>query len=237
MSLDSTIAYPTRFDDAKFVIKLPTDDGGEFAWELVDPNPMFASVAAVNERWASLIKAAVAERPPTIDNKWSLILGYDEFSPGNTLKVDNRRKTMVLSFTFLELGQSAISSGEGWVTPVCVRPSNINKVTGGWPCMLKHYLHRQLFGPVGLLTSGLVMDLGGAPIVIFAKLANLLTDGDGFRGTFDWRGHASLRPCFKHWNVFKKVHDDTHTHTPPSVARVTGACRLTIVGWVRCETM
>ena len=32
----------------------------------------------------------------------------------------------------------------------------------------------------------------------------MLTDGDGFRTAFDWRGWASLLPCFKHWNVLKK---------------------------------
>jgi len=36
------------------------------------------------------------------------------------------------------------------------------------------------------------------------KLSNLLTDGDGFRLAFGWRGGASLKPCFKHDNVLKK---------------------------------
>jgi hypothetical protein len=35
---------------------------------------------------------------------------------------------MVLSFTFLEMGQLAISDGSAWLTPVCVRTSMINKV-------------------------------------------------------------------------------------------------------------
>jgi len=36
------------------------------------------------------------------------------------------------------------------------------------------------------------------------RLSILLTDGDGFRLAFDWRGGASLKPCFKHDNVLKK---------------------------------
>ncbi len=37
---------------------------------------------------------------------------------------------MVLSFTFLELGQAAMMNGTAWLTPVCVRTSKIGQVAG-----------------------------------------------------------------------------------------------------------
>jgi hypothetical protein len=40
--------------------------------------------------------------------------------------------------------------------------------------------------------------------LLFARLTNLLSDGDGLRMAFDWKGASSLKPCFKHYNVFKK---------------------------------
>ena len=55
------------------------------------------------------------------DKPWGLILGLDEYTPGNKLKLDSRRKCMVLSSTLKEVGQTAISSGLGWLTPLCVR--------------------------------------------------------------------------------------------------------------------
>ena len=35
---------------------------------------------------------------------------------------------MVLSITFVELGQAAMSSGAAWLTPICVRASLIDQV-------------------------------------------------------------------------------------------------------------
>ena len=127
-------------------------------------------------------------------------------------KVDNRRKAMVLSFTFAELGQVAL-----WAVPVCVRSQMLHAVKGGWSCMLKHCLLRQLCGPDGLATAGMVLDLAGEPLLAHARLTNLLTDGDGWRSALDWRGHASLKPCFKHYNVLRKVLCKTHASLQRSV--------------------
>lgn len=35
---------------------------------------------------------------------------------------------MVLSFTFLELGQAAMAEGVAWLTPICIRTNVIDKV-------------------------------------------------------------------------------------------------------------
>jgi hypothetical protein len=141
-------------------------------------------------------------------NPWSLVVGFDEFTPGNKLQADNRRKVMVLSYSFLELGQFSLCHNVVWTTPVCVRTSVIGTVDGGWSTMLSAYLRRQLLGPDGLATVGVPLELHGdddQPTVLFAKLVGLLSDGEGLRMGFDWKGHASFKPCFKHYNVFRKV--------------------------------
>ncbi len=48
---------------------------------------------------------------------------------GNKLQLDQSRSLMVCSFTFLELGQRAVSDGSGWLTPLCVRTRRISEVT------------------------------------------------------------------------------------------------------------
>ncbi len=143
--------------------------------------------------------------PPSIEHPWSLIVGFDEFTPGDKLQCDNRRKAMVLSFTFKELGQMSLCTAHVWHTPVVIRTSVITQVEGEWSHMLRVYLQRQLLGPCGLATSGVPVVLAGQPTLIFARLTNLLSDGDGLRMALDWKGHASLKPCFKHYNVFKKA--------------------------------
>ncbi len=75
-----------------------------------------------------LYDEAWARSPATPQAPWSLVVAYDEFVPGNKLSNDHARKTMVVSFMFLELGAAAISRGTVWTTPVSVRSAAIAKV-------------------------------------------------------------------------------------------------------------
>ena len=47
---------------------------------------------------------------------------------GNKFQLDRTRDTMVLSFSFLELGQLAVSNGSAWLTPICIRAVMLDKV-------------------------------------------------------------------------------------------------------------
>ena len=126
-------------------------------------------------------------------------------SSGNKLNVDRSRSTMVVNFSFLELGQESMSNGTAWLTPICVRTNVIGEVEGGWPHMFKLFLNSLLVGPTGLSTGGVAIDVNGRPTLVFAKLAAVLADGDGHMKCWDWKGAASLKPCFKHFNIFKKA--------------------------------
>ncbi len=193
-----------RFDRVKRIESMPLIEGGFVDWEFADPNTLLVSLVEHSSALNRLFTEAVRISPPSVVKPWSLVVGFDEFVPGNKLKVDNRRKTMVLSCSFLELGQAALSQGLAWQTPVCLRASLTHSVVGGWSHFLKVYLQRQLAGPCGLSTAGVALVLSGQPVMLFARFTNLLSDGDGLKQALDWRGHSSLKPCFKHFNVFKR---------------------------------
>ena len=125
-------------------------------------------------------------------------------STGNKLNVDRSKSTMVLSYTFLELGQSSMTEGIAWLTPICVRTNRLDEVDGGWAKCLSVFLRQQLMDVCGLSTSGVVVNVGGRPQLLFAELACVLADGEGHMKAWDWRGASSLKPCIKHYNVFKK---------------------------------
>lgn len=91
-----------------------------------------------------------------------------------------------------------------------------NKVEGGWSAMLRVFLERLLTGSTGFATLGVPITVDADPCLLFASLHSLLTDGDGHRQGWDWRGASSLKPCFKHWNVFKKD-SEMVTERPGSV--------------------
>lgn len=209
-----------QFDRVKRVVHLQTSGNGEdFRWEFIDPSTMLSEVVRANRQVASAYEEALRCHPPSRDNPWELIVGFDEFSPGNKLRVDNRRKVMVLSYTFRQLGASAMANGDLWLTPIAVRSCKMHEVHGGWSRMLTEFLRLVLLGPSGLCTAGWVIDVPSGPVAIFGRLGNLLTDGDGWRLAFDWRGHASLKPCFRHWNVLRK-HSDLAWRRP-------GYCEIT----------
>jgi hypothetical protein len=58
----------------------------------------------------------------------ALVFASIDAPKGNKNSFDHARKVMILSFTFLELGQAAVSDGSGWIVPVCVRDVTLNQV-------------------------------------------------------------------------------------------------------------
>jgi hypothetical protein len=192
---------------------VPCVDGSFIDWEFADPNRLFAEAVEHCPGLAAMISDAIRRSPPSMACPWSLIVGFDEFVPGNKLQADNRRKAMVLSFTFRELGPAAMSSAIAWHTPVVLRTKTIGQVAGGWSHLLALYLKKQLLGPSGLATAGVPLMLNGEVVLIFAKLTNLLSDGDGLRQAFNWKGASGVKPCFKHFNVFNK-HTDLAARDP-----------------------
>ena len=67
--------------------------------------------------------------------------------------------------------------------------------------MLRMYLRLHLGG---IFANGVRLDIHGQELVLFAKLSNLLRDGDGLQMALCWKGAASLKPCFCHSNVTSK---------------------------------
>ena len=87
---------------------------------------------------------------------------------------------------------------------VANRPTDGFQVVGGFSHMLCAILEHLLLGPSGLTSVGLPLLIGGEHRMLFGRLANLLSDGDGHRQGLDWKGANGLKPCIKHVNVFKK---------------------------------
>ena len=80
---------------------------------------------------------------------------------------------------------------------------DLHKVCGGWPHCFKLFLRLMLMGPLGLSTSGIVVNIHGEDVLLCGRLCAILGDGDGH--AFDWKGASSLKPCLRHFNVYRKV--------------------------------
>jgi hypothetical protein len=68
---------------------------------------------------------------------------------------------------------------------------------------LRVVLEYLLEGPSGFASAGQLVSIGGEHRLLFGRITNFLSDGDGHRLCWDWRGASSLKPCWKHFNVWK----------------------------------
>ena len=81
------------------------------------------------------------------------------------------------------------------------------KVPGGFSRMLAAVLEHTLLGPSGLTCVGWPLIIASSQRMLFGRLSNLLSDGDGHRQALDWKGANGIKACFKHVNVLKKDRD------------------------------
>ena len=108
---------------------MPLTGGGEFVFETVHVPKMLSMLVESSPYIARTYEEAVQRHPPGVDTPWHLVVGFDEFIPGNKLSVEHNRKTMVVSCTFTELGQSAMSDELMWTTMCVIRSDVIKRVS------------------------------------------------------------------------------------------------------------
>ena len=201
-----------QLDDARFlsirlVETMPRLDGSIFRWELCQPALLLDMVLRESEELQAAFLSASERHGRSAASPWHLVIGFDEFIPGDKLKVNNHKKAMALSFSFSQLGPEILAHDVAWMTPVVLRHTEIAVMLGGWSHAMKRFLHILLYGTHGFESVGLPIEiLGGRGFVLYAVVGIILADGDGLR-LLDWKGAASLRPCFRHANVMKKDSD------------------------------
>ena len=121
-------ANRSKFEEIRHSVELPLTEGGTCMWHFLDPAKLLATLIEESPASQRLYTQAWQRSPPSPQNPWSLVVAYDEFIPGNKLATDHTRKIMVLSFSFLQLGQGPLSRGTVWATSACVRSNRIAEV-------------------------------------------------------------------------------------------------------------
>ena len=115
-------------DELRCEIELPQRSGGTFRWVFLDPAKLLARSLAESPGLQDLFADALARKPNSPLTPWRVVIGFDEFTPGNKLSTDQSRKAMVCSFSFLELGGAALSLGSTWCVPIVVRSAKLADV-------------------------------------------------------------------------------------------------------------
>ena len=93
-----------KFDSVQHVIKVPLQEGGHWDWHLCHPGLLVTRIVSESAALQGAFKEALRRHPCTQERPWRLMVGFDEHIPGNKLKLQPARKSMNLSFNFVELG-------------------------------------------------------------------------------------------------------------------------------------
>ena len=187
-------------------LKLPAAEGESTVdWTFADPALLIPLTLSKSQLLQDVYARALREHPCSSERPWGLVVGFDEFCPGDRMNAAQQgKKCMDLYFNFAELGHVALSQAATWFVPIAVRTDICKRVRGGWSYMLAAFLKRTMLGTSGLATAGIPVEINGSPVLIFAKLKILMSDGDGLRLAYNWKGASSIKPCLKHSNVLKR---------------------------------
>jgi len=227
--------FHARFDMVKTSVNLPNRDGRVSEWAIADPGLLLSMVLRERRELANMFVIALEAHPCSESNPWRIIVGFDEFTPGNKTKLDNRKKCMVTSFSFLELGLENLGRDAAWMTPAVALHTSIAQVIGGWPFMLKVLLRLLLVGPHGLTTTGVPFEVDDKHYVLFGTLSCLLSDGDGLREALDWKGAKGIKPCFRHWNLVNRNTDLVHRDPDRRLVDLTCCDPAKFLSWLPNE--
>jgi len=199
--------YHAAYDSVACTETLQGSDGVERTWELADPGKLLQLELAHSPRLQHRYGLALQRHECTVENPWRIWVGFDEFAPGNKLSIDNRRKCMCTYYNFLELGQHTLSQAATWLVTSVVRTELCKAMDGGWSAMLALLLRRMFLSIQGFGTAGVPVLINGAYTMIYAKLGVNMSDGDGMRMAYLWKGASGLKACLKHSNVLKRNSD------------------------------
>ena len=184
-------------------VALPLAAGGVWQWTIASPylvlKHFIERCPVFRDMFFRTTSATIAAHAPL-----SIILYHDEFTPGQILKPDNKRKTTCFYFTFLQFGEF-IRSEFAWLPIAALRHTIAATVNGGIGTATRMVL-RSFFCAQENFSTGVVLPLA-VPTLVFAKLLCIIANESAIKQTYGVEGASGLLPCLKCKNVVLADHE------------------------------
>lgn len=184
-------------------VSLPLAAGGETQWTIASPYLLLKYFLEHCPVYRDMFLRTTSTTLAAHDHL-SVILYHDEFTPGQVLKPDNKRKTTGFYFTFLQFGEF-IRSEYAWLPCAVLRHTTATLVDGGISTATRMVL-RSFFCTEENFSTGVVLPLA-VPTMVFAKRMCLIADESAIKHTFGVKGASGLLPCLKCKNVVLADHN------------------------------
>ena len=197
--------YKAEFRKYGTQLALPMADGSDdYSWSIARMDliiPYFA-------RLASFFKSALEQALHTSGRDLTIIAYLDEYTAGNPLACDTRRKAWGCYVGILECGREYLCHEAAWVPVGVLRTAVSNKVLGGVSQCVARLLRSWFCGESPRIQDhGIALELNNKPELIRLRFGRLLADGDALRGILNWKGAGGIKSCVMCWNCFKKDHE------------------------------
>ena len=202
--------------------KLILADGSEMVLDFADPAASLALVLHHNAEIRQVFQEALRRSPCGPTRPWRTVWGMDECWGGNILSVTGR-KAMALSYTFMEFGKKYRAREACWFTVAVVETRAFKKLPGGWSQACRVILETFFLDELnGLARHGMLVSFQDQHILLHAKVAVVLADGDGWRQLSEAKGASGIHCCPKCTNVVSRRH--LLAHAPAGSPLVDCSC-------------
>jgi len=177
-------------------VYVEASDGSNVSMLVVNPLALIYVTFADGNSFTELMIDLLNKHACSPEQPWNLILYSDELVPGNVISHDNRRKSWIMYFSFLEFGPLLLSKEDAWFTCFSRRSSEVSNISAGISQAFAAVI-KLFFGALttNLSTGGMTLQYNGKTYRLFAKLGMILQDGAAHKLTFGCKGDAGTRLC------------------------------------------
>ena len=177
-------------------VALEQRGGGSFEWHYASPQALFTHFAESVSPFGDLIREISRTKRPRPDSPWSIVLYFDEITPGSPLDISaKRKKVWAVYWSFREFPLWFLQDVSSWFLFGVLRSTEVEKTNGRLSGVCAHVLRTFAIGPHNFPNAGVSLHIGGECIKVFARVNYNLSDGDAHKRWLDVKGSAGLKPC------------------------------------------
>lgn len=169
-------------------------DGSMIKLSFVHPASFLHHTSTECPGMQELLDGAHARSPNTVSKPWVLILYLDEISPGNQLKVTNKRKLWAIYYSVKEFGGFQLSQESSWAMLTAIRSETIGKIKGGMSAVFLECV-KMFAKSNGNLETGVRLQIHGSMQLCFFKVGYLVADEAAIKVAMDNKGASGKMLC------------------------------------------
>lgn len=197
IATERTLGTAVERETRDLIAELPLlrEDGGWFNCPIVMFDRLLPWLVGKSDKFRNILSRLHQDRPPMPAAPYKLLFYCDEATPGDVLRLDNRRKAMWLYCTIAD-AQGFLHYDAMWLPLCCIRATMIKALAGGWSAAFSRIM-QALFIDDNCLQTGVVVphvDAGRAALWFF-RFGFLLADTQAIQFTLGAKGPAGNSPC------------------------------------------